>query len=111
MERHETFALSADAADADRQVPVAGRDCHLLRYRIQPGSDLYVVTVGTFGVSSASYYWCVSCSTARTCKMLVADDCHLGGPSQRAASLSFFLIIALFVVCHCLGLRLRAATR
>ena len=51
-----TFALTADVKEAHRQVPVSRQDWRLLGCRVRPGSSVYVNTVGTFGISSASYY-------------------------------------------------------
>ena len=52
-----TFALTADVAEAHRQVPIDRRDWHLLGSQVRPGGTVYVNTVGTFGVASASYSW------------------------------------------------------
>ena len=41
----KTFALTADVSE------------HLLGCQVRGGSSVYVNTVGTFGVASASYYW------------------------------------------------------
>ena len=48
-----TFALTADISEAHRQVPVDPRDPHFLGCHITAGSDVYVHTVGTFGIASA----------------------------------------------------------
>ena len=92
-----TFALTADVAEAHRQVPIDPRDWHMLGCQVEPGGAVYVHTVGTFGVASASYYWSrvagaigrvtqyCSGSKADTWHVLVADDFHLeaGGPEYR----------------------------
>ena len=52
-----TFALSADVTEAHRQVPIHPDDWHLLGCQVYPGGDVFVNTVGTFGIASASYYW------------------------------------------------------
>ena len=52
-----TFALTADVKEAHRQVPIHPRDWHLRGCRVEAGGDVYINTVGTFGVASASYYW------------------------------------------------------
>ena len=52
-----TFALSADATEGHRQVPISRQDWHLLGCQVRPGGDVFVNTVGTFGVASASYCW------------------------------------------------------
>ena len=52
-----TFALSADVTEAHRQVPIHPDDWHYLGCQVIPGGDVFVNTVGTFGIASASYYW------------------------------------------------------
>ena len=81
-----TFALSADVTEVHRQVPIHPDDWHLLGCQVIPGGDVFVNTVGTFGVASASYYWSrVAAAVGRlaqylagysctTWHMLVADD-------------------------------------
>ena len=103
-----TFALTADVAEAHRQVPVDPRDWYLLGSQVVPGGDVYINTVGTFGVASASYYWSRVASSvgrltqyftgsrATTWHLLVADDYHLeaGGAEYRSALLVFFVLCA-----------------
>ena len=84
-----TFALSADVTEAHRQVPIHPDDWHLLGCQVILGGDVFVNTVGTFGVASASYYWSrVAAAVGRlaqylagfsctTWHMLVADDYFL----------------------------------
>ena len=45
-----TFALTADAKEAHRQVPIHPRDWHLLGCIVETGADVHITTVGTFGV-------------------------------------------------------------
>ena len=52
-----TFALSADVTEAHRQVPIHQDDWHLLGCQVSPGGDVFINTVGTFGIASASYCW------------------------------------------------------
>ena len=52
-----TFALTADVKEAHRQIPIDPRDWHLLGCQVERGADVFVNTVGTFGITSASYYW------------------------------------------------------
>ena len=52
----QTFSSTADVAEA-HQVPVDRRDWHLLECQVEAGDDVFINTVGTFGVASASYYW------------------------------------------------------
>ena len=110
----KTFALTADVKEAHRQIPVARRDWRLLGCRARPGTFVYINKVGTFGVSSSSYYWSrIGLGTGRlvqhavgssgaTWIMLVAGDYHLEtrGASYRAG------LIAFFVVCSLLGVPL-----
>ena len=100
-----TFALTADVKEAHRQVPIHPRDWHLLGCRVEAGADVYINTVGTFGVASASYYWSrvssalgrlsqyLTADSAHTWHMVVADDYHLeaGGEHYRFALFAFFL--------------------
>ena len=52
-----TFALTADVSEAHRQVPIHTSDLRFLVCQISKGSSVYVNTVRTFGITSASYYW------------------------------------------------------
>ena len=90
------FALSADVAEAHRQVPVHPDDWHFLGCQVVPGAEVFVNTVGTFGIASASYYWprvggavgrlsqYLAGYDATTWHMLVADEYLLefGGPTH-----------------------------
>ena len=53
----QTFSLTADVAEAHRQVPVDRRDWHLLGCQVEAGGDVFINAVRTFGIASASYYW------------------------------------------------------
>ena len=103
-----TFALSADVTEAHRQVPIHPDDWHLLGCQVSPGGDVFINTVGTFGIASASYYWSrvaaavgrlvqyLSAETSTSWHMLVADDYLLesGGPEYRVGLLLFFVLCA-----------------
>ena len=103
-----TFALTADVPEVHRQVPIDERDWHLLGCQVVEGQKVYVNTVGTFGVASASYHWSrvssvigrlsqyLAGNTAQTWHMLVADDYLLeaGGPEYRSALMAFFVLCA-----------------
>ena len=103
-----TFALSADVTEAHRQVPIHPDDWHLLGCQVSPGGDLFVNTVCTFGIASASFYWSrvaaaigrlvqnLSAYTSTFWHMLVADDYLLesGIPEYRIGLLSFFVLCA-----------------
>ena len=54
-------ALTADVAEAHRQVPIHPRDWHMLGCQVRPGEAEHVHTVGTFGAASASCYWSRAC--------------------------------------------------
>ena len=41
-----TFALTADVAEAHRQIPIHPRDWHLLGCQVEVGSDVYINEVG-----------------------------------------------------------------
>ena len=106
MSREVTFGLTAVVKEAHRQVPINPDDWHLLGCQLERGSEVFVNTVGTFGVSSASYHWsrvsaavgrltqCLTSLCATTWIMLLADDCHveIGGQHFRPALLVFFLL-------------------
>ena len=109
-----SFSLTADVSEAHRQVPIHPDDWHMLGCRVRPEGAIYVNTVGTFGVASASYYWsrvagaigriaqyCTG-TQAITWHLLVADDYHLeaSGSEYRAALMVFF------VVCDTVGIPL-----
>ena len=103
----QTFSFTADVTEAHRQVPVDTRDWHLLGCQVEAGGDVYINTVGTFGVASASYCWSrvaasvgritqyISGRSATSWHQLVADDFHLeaGGCRYRAALISFFVLL------------------
>ena len=106
--KERTFSRTADVSEAHRQVPIAPQDWHLLGCLVQPGSTVYVNTVGTFGVTSASYFWSLTAAalgrlsqyfaggSALIWHMLMADDYHLeaGGQSYRCALMVFFVLCA-----------------
>ena len=93
---------------AHRQVPIAEQEWHLLSCRVEEGGTIYVNTVDTFGVASASYYWSRVASAigrltqylagarAETWLMLVTDDFHLetAGEAYRPAPMVFFVLCA-----------------
>ena len=103
-----TFALSADVTEAHRQVPIHPDDWHYLGCQVVPGGEVFVNTVDTFGIASASYYWSrvassvgrllqyISADTCTSWHMLVADDYLLesGGPGYRVGLLLFFVLCA-----------------
>ena len=101
-----TFALAADVKEAHRQVPIHPQDWHLLGCHAEKGADVYINTVGTFGVASASCCWSrVSSALGRLSRDLAADNAHMwhmvvaddyhqeaGGEHYRFALVAFFLI-------------------
>ena len=98
----------APITEAHRQVPIHPDDWHFLGCQVKPGGDVFVNTVGTFGVASASYYWSrvagsigrllqyLSGHSSTSWHMLVADDYLLesGGPGYRIGLLLFFVLCA-----------------
>ena len=99
-----TFALTADVAEAHRQILVAKCDWHLLWCQVTPDEEVYVNTVGAFGVASASCYVSrvasalvrlspISCRKPRA-DMAHADDYHLEscGEDYRSALFIFFVL-------------------
>ena len=92
-----TFALTGDVIEAHGQVPNHPDDWHYLGCQAVPGGNVFVNTVGTFGIASASYYWSrvaaaigrlsqyLVARAATTWHMLVADDYLLecGGAAYR----------------------------
>ena len=108
-----TFTLSADVTEAHRQVPIHPDDWHLLGCQVSPGGDVFVNTVGTFGIASASYYWSrvaaavgrlvrttfifrVVCSCRRA--FIVAQDLR-----RRHTCLGRFRIVAALSLCWNFG--------
>ena len=104
----KTFAVTADVTEAHRQVPIHPQDWRLLGCQVRSGGDVFINTVGTFGVASASYYWSriatalgrltqyMAGKSATTWHMLVADDFLLeaSGGQYRFAILVFFILAA-----------------
>ena len=92
--------------EAHRQIPVDPRDWHLLGCQLERGADVFINTVGTFGITSASYYWSgvssaigrlaqyLASDQAETWHMVVADDYHLqaGGSHNPLAFMVFFIL-------------------
>ena len=52
-----TFGLTADIKEAHRQIPIHPSDWHMLGSQLEPEGEVFINTVGTFGISSASYWW------------------------------------------------------
>ena len=81
---------------------------HFLGCQVKPGGDVFVNTVGTFGVASASYYGSrvagsigrllqyLSGHSSTSWHMLVADDylSESGGSGYRIGLLPFFVLCA-----------------
>ena len=51
------FAATADVQEAHRQVHVAPEDAPLQACQLSPGGPVFVNLVGTYGISSAGYWW------------------------------------------------------
>ena len=69
----QTFALTADVAEAHQQILVAECDWHLVG-QVNPGEEVYISTVGTFGVASASYSWSMVMSALEPLSQCVVGD-------------------------------------
>ena len=109
-----TFALTADVSEAHRKIPIHPCDRHLLGCQVLAGEHVYIHTVGTFGVASASYDWSwvsgtlgrhtqkIAGNRARAWHMVVAADYHLesGGQEYRTD------LVAFFVLCSVVGVPL-----
>ena len=87
-----TQALTADVAEAHRQVPIHP---HMLGGQVKPCEAVYVHTVGTFGVASPSYYWSrgrsgVSRSTVPEAKRTrgICTCCRRFSPRGRRSRIS-----------------------
>ena len=101
-----TFGLTADIKEAHRQIPIHPSNWHMLGSQLEPEGEVFVNTVGTFGVSSASYWWSRVATTvgrlyqylvaryASSWVLLLAEDYHLemGGQHFRQALMIFFLL-------------------
>ena len=77
-----TFALTADVSEAHRQIPIAPCDWHLLGCQVVKGRTVYVNTVGTFGVASASYYWSRAASALGRLTLCSTLSPHLASPRR-----------------------------
>ena len=51
------MGLTADVKEAHRQIPVAPADWPLHACQTRPGGPVYLNKVGTYGISSAGYWW------------------------------------------------------
>ena len=51
------FGLTVDVRGAHRTIVIRLEDWPLLACQLTPGGDVFVNRVGTFGISSASYWW------------------------------------------------------
>ena len=52
-----TFGLTADIKEAHRQIPIHPSDWHMLGSQLESDGEVFINTEGTFGISSASYWW------------------------------------------------------
>ena len=104
------LGFKIDVKDAHRLIPVDERDWHLLGCRSREGGPVFINTTGTFGVSSAAYWWGrLAGAVIRLCHYyagsrfpmwlpLVADDLLAFSAGQFIrASLSFVLVLFLVV--------------
>ena len=117
-----TFALTADAAEAHRQIPTAKSSATGIYLPSQPRWTC-VCQHCTFGVASASYYWSrvtaafgklsqyLVVERAQIWHILVADDYHLesGGEAYRSALFVLFILCPRAVLFHYHGTKLPEA--
>ena len=112
----DPIGLESDTQQPDvSEAHVRTSDWKFLGCRVEEDGPVYINTVGTFGISSTSFYWSrVSGAIGRltqywaghssaTWHVPVADDFHLeaGGQECRFALLSFFILsaVAFFILC------------
>ena len=55
--KEPSMAITADIKEAHRPVPISPQDWAMLGCQLEKGGPVYIHTVGTFGVASASYLW------------------------------------------------------
>ena len=99
-----TFAVTADISEAHSQVPKHPEDWKLLGCQVRRGGEVFVNTVGTFGVSSASYCWSwiagalgrlalyLAGSSASSWHMLVSRRLSIGDQWPRIPLCNLFLL-------------------
>ena len=107
--KEAVFVVSADISAAHRRVKVRKADWHLLACKSSSDSPvIWVNKVGTFGISSAPYYWTrlfglVGRLVARILlrewlyQVVYVDDLHLAAVGPRKF-LSLWVCIALFEI-------------
>ena len=79
-----TFGLTADIKEAHRQIPIHPSDWHMLGSQLEPEGEVFINTVGTFGISSASYWWSrLSTSDGQTLPVHHRSLCFLLGTPPR----------------------------
>jgi hypothetical protein len=102
------FVLLYDVAKAHRQIPIVSTDWGLQAFQLD-GPDpkpVYVHTVGTFGITSAAYWWSkYAAGAVRAAHYLCGEACalhHLLYADDGMALGRHFdksLIMALFIIC------------
>ena len=95
-----TFAVTADVTEAHRQVPIHPHDWKFLGCQVKPGGDVFINTVGPFGLASASYYWSrISAALGRLKQYMSGKSAVEAGESDfRFPILSFFILTAVLGV-------------
>ena len=98
-----------DVKGAHRLIPIAEQDWPLQACRLEEGGEIYVFTVGTFGIASAAYWWSragsavsrlvqyIISNRAATHLLLTADDYLMitTGAGFRPATFTLLLVAAL----------------
>ena len=85
--------------EAHRQIPIDPRDWHMFGCQLERGADVFINTVGTLGITSASYYWSrVASAIGRLTQYLAADRAEtwqmvVSSPLFFSLLPSFFLFL------------------
>ena len=103
----EPFKDLVDVKGAHRLIPVREKDWDMQACRLDGESDVYLNTVGTLGIASASYWWSRAASAlvrlthyvvahrAHLWLLLVADDlCEMSAGPNSESALCVFLVLA-----------------
>ena len=94
-----TFALTADVSEAHRQVPIHPDDLHLLGCQVVSGGEVFINTVGTYGIASASYYWSrVAGAVGRLAQCLIRNAATTWHMLVARGLLTFFVLCAVLGV-------------
>ncbi len=102
--------LAVDFSEAHHIPRVRPQDWHLQGCRAQPGGDVYIFTVGVFGVASISHWWArlggaavrsaiyMADPSMEIWAMLMADDLKLESTSPEQPSDLLFVLMYLAIL-------------